>query len=756
MIHLRQECKSALAPFIYEYQEMCQDRGLTESSVMYQTAVQALLMEVPEQSSRKFILSQKRIESMVETVVGLCEKSSGKAVRLCLHRLVEVCKKKLPDDIGGKVVFRKRLRPEEVNVHNQVAFELLDDFIEIRNWLVGRIKTVPREKVQLQELIITSLIAVNGVVMNNAHSNISALKKSNLHQGSLYPVLDVPYAKHLTKKPQFIRYPLLEDIERLIISLPPQNIWLFDGVFSPGEKLYRWSRIQKLNTWLVDLWRKVVGFDVPVHPSWNISTFIACSSMFFTLKSSPSVAAFLSKRTNYARLDSVILDEEQGVKFETDTSVNKKSAMTLDSEIQYASDTDAIFTLELIAEIRRVLNNVNHRSQSVKNKQSIIFEMLGIISFYESLLNRQACLRYLILWLVFELSKENDKRRFGAYQRLWSMIPKMLVSELGGVSPLDLDKMQWIKLLEYLIHENDYSPSTQQKVKQHLKAFHDYLIEEYPNQVPNINWRHAEFRVQLDQNGGIIYKFSEFETLFDAAGREQDLGWILKLQAALVLSFLGGLRAEEICLLSKVDVPANLIHIQVWWSKTKMGRRRIPLALLLPNNKETKSKYSKAIKLLRDQCEFKETLLFRYNDGSGVSPDVLGKRIHKLIKENLPKERRVSIHGLRHGFASWLLIRYYVLQQPQILTMKGRNNNSLIPDFDHAIFAKSSQYNLVRVFNGRVAADSYLENPTSFLSKPEHFAYISRLIGHATRATTAKTYIHSMEWLAFYYLKKLS
>jgi len=749
MQNFKVQVQQTIQPFLDAYSELCDDLDLKNSKQLYHSVSTAFLHAIPETVQKlPKNLSARSVSKIIDVSLGNERgKSRRDAASLALHRLISLCRK--GGLVDGVVSIRQRLRPEEVGVHDQQAFALLDDFIEVRTWLVTRLQKLPRSRDKFPELTIGLLISVNGICLNNAHLRLASCRTEHFFDQDGLVFLDVPKGRYRLKNPPpTIRYPLLPQMARFLSGVKRDGQWLFPKKFNPDT--WRNSRRHgiTMGKWLSELWLTVFGPDRPMPATWNMRNFIACSRLFLVLNSSPIIVAYLSARNTFSALLTTAISEENDVDDEGPDEEVKK-VLPIVTAVEHArGNENHPLALEVIHAVKAIMGSVNHKVQSSGAKKRLANKIQIVAVAYEDLLVDFPVLTYLLKWMADQLDAGGNRRRMSGLRQQWQFIPTMLLEELVSENPTSLSKEEWEKLAEFLIQENNYSPDGQKKVKQHLKSFHNYLCSTH-QEMQRLNWRRSELRVYSEQSGGMFPTLSEMDLLYAQAVREQDLQWRTMLMAALTLAFFGGLRVEEICLLSKMDIDNITIQLRVWWSKTRCGRRRLPLALLTPR------KYMLSVLKLQQRCVTSKDFLFVTDRGEMVQPGTLGKRVKKLIKKTLPPERDMSIHTLRHGFASWLLVRYFVLHEPALLIAANQGGSTYIPDVDHIVFSATEQKKLVRVFNGRVAGEKYAEDPTSFLSKPEHFAYISRLIGHATRDTTARTYVHSMEWIAYYYLDKL-
>jgi integrase len=744
-MELRNECEKVLEPFIAGYTKMCEENKLETSKQLYNSLVQEFLNTIPCTYTRKFDFSRKRSFELVEKLRKQNKGVHKNTIYLALNRILQTCIKALPDQITGQVLVRKQVRLDEIAIHDQSAFRLLDDYIQIRKLLSKKIEKIPRSKQQLPELVITALIAMNGVCLTNAHLHIAATRSKAVIKQKNYSTIEIPKSSYTSANPPSRRYPLLPEMRNLLLGLKSDE-WLFPSPFNPNSRSDRVRRNKKLNLYLRNLWQETFGNDDVVPKEWNIRTFIACTRLFFLLNSSPIITGSLSGKTIFAGF----LDEIEKVEDAPMFVEEVERFPLVDAEEQQYDETSSLLANELISSIQALLNSVDRRTQSGSSREKIANSLILIAATNHDILNAYPSIRSLILWLVWELKKVGDKRRFSTIKSYWSHLPRMFLEEFQHEDPLTIEGELWLKLAEYFIQENTYAQSTRSKIKQQLKMYHNYLTLKYTDKVKPINWRHSALYVESDSVQAVFPTFEEFDSLYKQANLVEDETWRRNLKLCLVFAFYGGLRAEEICLLSNQDLDELNVQVRVWWSKTKMGRRRLPIFML------TTKKYTKDLNLKEVAEQKQNQFLLTDEFGDMISPDALGKRIKGLIEKVFPHERNISLHSLRHGFASWLLIRYFILTEPEMLNARFENGESIIPNPKHEVFSKNSNKNFVRVFNGRNDCILYVNNPRSFLAKPEHFSYISRLIGHATRQTTARTYVHSMEWLVYYYLEKLN
>lgn len=297
------------------------------------------------------------------------------------------------------------------------------------------------------------------------------------------------------------------------------------------------------------------------------------------------------------------------------------------------------------------------------------------------------------------------------------------LDELLEASILALDANELAELMAELIFSQQ-TPNSQRTMKQRLRAFTAFLQVRVG--LPSIAWRslrvaNSSLQISLVDMHEAEAAFHRFETRFPADARA--------LQVATCLGFWDGLRRGELCGLAIDDLLGGRWEsIRVRQSKTRTGRRTIPGALFTPPMIWRIVEAYKTERFLQAGTEH-APLLVKAN-GEPWDPDDLGDRISTVLYE--VTKRRITLHSLRRGFATWTLLRWAVA--------KGLARSPAIKgQWAEAATAPSCGAGVLEALGG----DDVLALPT-----------LSRIMGHASPGVTVAHYcavdVLQQAWFTMY------
>jgi site-specific recombinase XerD len=222
----------------------------------------------------------------------------------------------------------------------------------------------------------------------------------------------------------------------------------------------------------------------------------------------------------------------------------------------------------------------------------------------------------------------------------------------------------------------------------------------------------------------------DFDTIFKEIW---DKGfWEYRSLAVLyALCFYGGIRTDEVIELTTRDMidGVGLLDIYVPGYKSVSARRMVPFGHLAPRFiVECVTEYWRTRKALTTNAT---GYLYLFGPADNIGrynpPDLedYGRRYLRFCTGGHP-----ALNSLRHGFGSWLVVRFHALRHPEFL--------KTLPERDHVIFSPDGLSRLRFLLMG-----SY-DKPL-----PDDYALgleeLSRLMGHADPSTLFQNYAHTFD-----------
>lgn len=201
------------------------------------------------------------------------------------------------------------------------------------------------------------------------------------------------------------------------------------------------------------------------------------------------------------------------------------------------------------------------------------------------------------------------------------------------------------------------------------------------------------------------------------------------------LGFYAGVRASEFAHL-KV---ANVIYDEgpvlcIRKTKTANGVRNIPINLLAPESYlKTFIEYYKERKKIASGNE----LLFPNYKGSLWDTSHLASEVRRIFESIGIRDLR--FHYLRHAFANWFLMRWFVAFHANYVPVD-------LPFIENELFHEPYIKKLKKLILG-------MNNKTGQDTFTYALAVLARLIGHGGPIVTMQKYIHCGDWF-FYLLSK--
>jgi len=628
-------------------------------------------------------------------------------------------------------------RSNQAVSQDEEAFELLNDYHGILRHYQSHRPNIGVKNYPLQPDIMLVLMAFDGVLRKDTDLRLAYLQKKHVcldHEARiLIPLGKRDGYRHLTKT-----YPI-GDMTQLYLKIMLPRVkhvqgkdYLFPREWRPRKKA-KVSRRIDLNRRLNEIWR-IVHPDKPVPDNWNIGLWIRLGRLSLDLMGTPYM--LIASLTGKLRTAQLKRGDESECESLPDAVEQNRDEMI--SERVYDIEHDMMSEM-LFLTVRNILLRYGYKEKHMGPKRKAASEIHSIIEDYIKFLESTPNVKLLLEWVVWLLrSQQYRKTTISTFLTYISVLPCRLLPLLGGESLAHLSSEEWTDLASCLASDMEYASSSRRQTMTHLRSLYEFMLQTGTG-VPVMAWNNYAFRISKGIPEARVVGPSEIDAVLSSL-RPDDTVWI-----ALVLAFYGGLRCEEICGLKPSDL-LDSYKLQIGWSKRHTSRRSLPIGWLVPE-----PYWNQLLNVIKHKQERGACRMVTETNGEPIKPNTLGKRVARILVNN--NVSVCGIHALRHGFASWALIRYFMLIDPDFRSsaMVGDVCGALDPS--EPIFCDDSLRKLARVFGGAVWENAWL-NYKCCPGIPTDITIIAMLLGHTNRFTPIGNYFNSIEWLVRYYMRE--
>lgn len=519
------------------------------------------------------------------------------------------------------------------------------------------------------------------------------------------------------------------------------------------------TNAEKLSNNLLNRYLSCLGLCTADRPSFSKLTSVASTRLRLklppflvtyaeSLMLAPSLSPMGWARLQLNKISNVPVSlpghENQG------TSGNGiKKSLILESK----PNEDLPDQIEELRKVQKLLRG-DRNNKNRKSKKKILAEIQNILDSGKL----APVTMVLIEWTKKLLSERRQKKTNPAKsvsQYLYA-IGKPLITYGDGYQIQHMKSLDWENLYDQVL-ETAVSPNNRTTKGSRLKEFHDYLMQTYD--VPYVDIEDVAGGVRI-ANANIITPH-EYTVISNYLGTNPyQIERLRKIhQIFFCLCYRLGLRRAEVQRIRLIDFPdlfrldeiplgslqdidrfelliRNTSHGKV---KTNKSTRRLPLHLLLTKFElELLQSWIKlrlteiGDTLLKDQL----LLCLEGDDTTTLSKSRLYDPIQTALRE-ITRDPEITIHNLRHSFASFLLLMLFVESIPDLIPETWRKKeddyflSDQLPYFHLQLLLREDLHSTKRLL--------YL---------------VSNLCGHVDPTETQITYLHLYDWMLGVILKQ--
>jgi len=587
------------------------------------------------------------------------------------------------------------------------------------------VKSSPNFGTKQEEIcarLILSMIALDGVFGGNADGLISHVTKNRVHLDRDMPLIEVPLSskKQANLKHYFLGRYTIKCLKILMPRATKAGVIFPDDWLMTSKHHKKRPRRIELEKLLTELWRKTFP-DRSLPEYMDVNCWIKSSRLSCALGGVPFIAiAHLRNRLSGAQIP--VLEEHT-----TPTPSLADAGKENGDSFKWVRSMHQAIRRQEVPDEKLNLRSIQPLACELKRDMEQA-KSDGVIG--ENEIN-------LADWLIWMIGQERFKdMRLSTYQGYISSVANRVFPLPDNKSLKDLTGDDWTQIIKDLAANEDYMPSTRRTAITHLKVLNAYMNQQ--GLAPKVDFKNYKFRVLREIAECSVIFPHEVDQLL--ARTQSDKLWL-----AIMFAFYCGLRCEEVCYLRLTGFESNYRFV-IGRSKLQSSRRTVPHGMLIPE------KHQERLQDILMDCRVRgDEYLFEEEDGFPIPTWKLSKRVGRLLVKN--ESRVKKMHALRHGFASWQLVRYYMLVDHHLRddVRVGRFNLDL--DGRHEWFQDEMLGNFAELMGGIRWRMDY-ENKGNCTALATDLIMISKLLGHASRFTTLENYTNTIGWLCRYYLQK--
>jgi|GEM_PF-6062287 len=610
--------------------------------------------------------------------------------------------------------------------YNQFDFEHLLEFHRLVQELVNYTPNYGTSQNDICARLVLSLIGIDGVVIANADGRISDVEKKMIHLEYDMPMIQIAMSRK--KGSQTKQFYLGDYSLRCMKILYPRA--QKQGPIFPGGWLMTDAHHKKrdrriyLEQFLASLWCSAYP-ERPVPEYLDVEFWGRASRLSMVLNGVPFVClADLRNRIRGAQVP-VLSEAELPIKLRTSEPENL---------------LEGVQSFDWL----RTLHSLVRKYDDSGMEKLTLGQVNELPGEFEMALAEGECSGAcredevtLARWLIWMLRQKHfQKMRLSTFQGYISSIINRVLPLPSGKPVKEMNVDDWKSALRDLACNEDYMPSSRRTAITHMRVLNEYLHNH--EQAPKIDFSDYEYRVPRASAECEVIFPHDVDDIINSVENEN-------MKVALILAFYCGMRCEEICFLS-VEGMLDEYRLLVGRSKLATSRRTFPYVMFVP---ETHMDYLREI----IQKRLDAGAFWMITDGTDKSMSTwkLSKQVGRLLKASGARVKKM--HGLRHGFASWQFVRYFMLVDKRFREDLRVGRFHLDLDGRHPWFGDQMLAQFAEVMGGILWRCSFEEEGRCHGNATD-MILISKQMGHASRFTTLENYTNTLGWVSRYYLRR--
>lgn len=604
-----------------------------------------------------------------------------------------------------------------VNKDEKIIKHLSDYHTLLRNLLLKGVNFGTPSSDIFPKLILT-MMALDGLTDGLADRKIASLRVNDIYLDKCNPYVAIAIGKKKSAFKQYFIGPHTIQCLKIIKHRADKNGCIFPPSWIQSNNHKKTERRRCLEDALHALWHD--SFPKRNIPSW-------LNVIFWRNASRQSMEVLGVPYLCIATLNNQV----RGAQLPIQTSNSHLLGMD-DCDDELEIEIEHRLLKLFVQKVKEYDKKTNLGKIKRKLKISFMFFMEEYQSSHEININEQNIAEW-IIWMLDQ--KDFSKMTLSTFLGYIDTLKNRVVPLLYGKNFQSLSRSDWGELVENVAQNQDYMPSSRRQAMTHLSRFHAFL-RIGDSRIPKIDFRSYRYRISREFAECDVIFPHEVDQLLEAFTPGSGL-WL-----GVLFGFYCGLRCEEISYLKVKDLDDEYKMI-IGRSKLKSSQRTLPYSLLIPPNHINQLR-----KVLAHRKSSGDEWLVCDGTCLPISTDLLSKRVGRALKKHGCRIQKM--HALRHGFASWLLVRYFMLVDDKF--REGVCSGLFHPETDtkHPLFSKEMLAWYAEILGGATWVHDFTVGNCHATSSD--MVLISKLLGHINRFTTLENYTNTLGWITHFYL----